>query len=219
MDQNKDFYFLEMNTRIQVEHPVTELISGIDLVREQISIAAGNKISFNQEDLSIKGFALECRIYAEDSTNNFLPSTGKILKYKEPNGPGIRVDSGFSENSEISIYYDPMIAKLICWDSDKTKAILRMKRALNEYQIAGVITNQEFLKYIITNGLFINGYYDINFIDSLNLNEISSSENYSADLENAAALLAALNKFKKSNSGGSRDNKTVQSKWWNQNYE
>jgi len=112
-----------------------------------------------------------------------------------------------------------MIAKLICWDSDKTKAILRMKRALNEYQIAGVITNQEFLKYIITNGLFINGYYDINFIDSLNLNEISSSENYSADLENAAALLAALNKFKKSNSGGSRDNKTVQSKWWNQNYE
>jgi len=219
IDQNKDFYFLEMNTRIQVEHPVTELISGIDLVREQISIAAGNKISFNQEDLSIKGFALECRIYAEDSTNNFLPSTGKILKYKEPNGPGIRVDSGFSENSEISIYYDPMIAKLICWDSDKTKAISRMKRALNEYQIAGVITNQEFLKYIITNELFISGYYDINFIDSLNLNKISSSENHSADFENAAALLAALNKFKKSNSGGSRANKTVQSKWWNQNYE
>ncbi len=218
MDRNKEFYFLEMNTRIQVEHPVTELISGIDLVREQISIAAGNKISFKQEDLSIKGFALECRIYAEDSNNNFLPSTGKILKYREPNGPGIRVDSGFLENSEISIYYDPMIAKLICWDSDRNKTISRMKRALNEYYIAGVITNLDFLKYIIDNKSFTDGNYDINFIDSMNLNEISFSENHLEDIENAAALLTAITKYKKSNPGKKAD-KMVHSKWWDQNYE
>ena len=135
MDSNKEFYFLEMNTRIQVEHPVTELISGIDLVREQILIAAGNKISFEQKDISIHGYALECRIYAEDYSNNFLPSTGKILHYKEPNGVGVRVESGFSAGSEISIHYDPMIAKLICWDKDKNMTVNRMKRALAEFQI------------------------------------------------------------------------------------
>jgi len=124
MDSNKEFYFLEMNTRIQVEHPVTELISGIDLVREQISIASGNKISFEQKDITLNGYALECRIYAEDPDNNFLPSTGKILHYKEPNGIGVRVDSGFAADSEISIHYDPMIAKLICWDRDRNKTHL-----------------------------------------------------------------------------------------------
>ncbi|MEO8232490.1 MAG: acetyl-CoA carboxylase biotin carboxylase subunit, partial [Ignavibacteriota bacterium] len=135
MDSNKEFYFLEMNTRIQVEHPVTELISGIDLVKEQILIAANNKISFEQKDIKINGCALECRIYAEDPENNFLPSTGKILNYKEPNGIGIRVDSGFAADSEISIYYDPMIAKLNCWDKDRNKTISRMNRALDEFQI------------------------------------------------------------------------------------
>jgi acetyl-CoA carboxylase biotin carboxylase subunit len=218
MDQNKNFYFLEMNTRIQVEHPVTELISGIDLVREQISVAAGNEISFLQEDISIKGYALECRIYAEDSANNFLPSTGKILRYKEPNGPGVRVDSGFSENSEISIFYDPMIAKLICWDRDRNKAISRMKRALNEYQISGVITNQDFLKYIINNKQFIDGHYDINFIDSMNLNGVDFSESMSIEIENAAALITALSKNKSSNISNKTD-KAIQSKWWTQNYE
>ncbi|MBP9121280.1 MAG: acetyl-CoA carboxylase biotin carboxylase subunit, partial [Ignavibacterium sp.] len=145
MDSKKEFYFLEMNTRIQVEHPVTELISGIDLVKEQISIAAGNIISFSQNDIRINGYALECRIYAEDPENSFLPSTGKILHYKEPNGIGVRVDSGFAADSEISIYYDPMIAKLICWDRDRSNAICRMNRALDEFQIAGITTNKKFL--------------------------------------------------------------------------
>jgi acetyl/propionyl-CoA carboxylase alpha subunit len=155
MDDNKEFYFLEMNTRIQVEHPVTELISGIDLVREQISIAAGNKISFTQEDITKKGYAIECRIYAEDSENNFLPSTGKILQYKEPNGPGIRVDSGFASGSEISIYYDPMIAKLICWDSNRVNALTRMKRALNDFQISGLTTNINYLLHILSLEKFV----------------------------------------------------------------
>lgn len=219
MDQNKEFYFLEMNTRIQVEHPVTELISGADLVREQISIAAGNKISFAQNDISIRGYAIECRIYAEDSGNNFLPSTGKILKYKEPNGPGIRVDSGFSENSEISIYYDPMIAKLICWDKDRSSAITRMKRALTEYNIAGIITNKDFLDHIIGNPNFINGEYDINFIDSMNLNEQSFDKNQLDDTDDAAALLSALIKNKKSSISGTKKNMNKYSKWWNLNYE
>jgi acetyl-CoA carboxylase biotin carboxylase subunit len=218
MDQNKNFYFLEMNTRIQVEHPVTELISGIDLVREQISIAAGNKISFMQEDISIKGFALECRIYAEDSANNFLPSSGKLLKYVEPNGPGVRVDSGFSENSEISIYYDPMIAKLICWDKDRASSILRMKRALAEYIIAGIVTNKDFLYHILDHPKFIKGDYDINFIDTMDLTEVDFKEKQLNDIEDSSALFAALMKDKKS-SVSVKKNVNNYSKWWDLNHE
>lgn len=218
MDQNKEFYFLEMNTRIQVEHPVTELISGVDLVREQISIAAGNKISFEQKDIMIRGYAIECRIYAEDSGNNFLPSTGIILKYKEPNGPGIRVDSGFTENSEISIYYDPMIAKLICWDKDRSYAIMRMKRALSEYNIAGVVTNMDFLDHILSENRFINGDYDINYIDSMDLKENDIFQKKNNEIDNAASLLAALMKHKKSRSI-IKNNQNSSLKWWGLNYE
>jgi acetyl-CoA carboxylase biotin carboxylase subunit len=200
MDENKQFYFLEMNTRIQVEHPVTELISGIDLVREQISIAAGNKISFEQKDIRITGYAIECRIYAEDPSNNFMPSTGKILDYKEPSGPGVRVDSGFMSGSDISIFYDPMIAKLICWDRDRLNAINRMQRALNEYQISGVISNIQFLKYILDSEEFKTGKYDINFIDNLFKNEsniiFENTDNDSSD--SAAIIFATLMKNKKS---------------------
>ncbi len=217
MDTNKEFYFLEMNTRIQVEHPVTELISGIDLVREQISIAAGNKISFKQEDISINGYALECRIYAEDPENNFLPSTGKILHYKEPNGIGVRVDSGFSSDSEISIYYDPMIAKLICWDLDKIKAINRMNRALIEFQITGITTNTKFLSYIINTEEFSVGGYDINFIDNLDYSATSKEDNQKSKDEHeiAASVLAALINTKKK----SIQKKSVSlknNKWWEQ---
>ncbi len=217
MDTNKEFYFLEMNTRIQVEHPVTELISGIDLVREQISIAAGNKISFKQEDISINGYALECRIYAEDPENNFLPSTGNILHYKEPNGIGVRVDSGFSSDSEISIYYDPMIAKLICWDLDKIKAINRMNRALIEFQITGITTNTKFLSYIINTEEFSVGGYDINFIDNLDYSATSKEDNQKSKDEHeiAASVLAALINTKKK----SIQKKSVSlknNKWWEQ---
>jgi acetyl-CoA carboxylase biotin carboxylase subunit len=220
MDSNKEFYFLEMNTRIQVEHPVTELISGIDLVREQIQIAAGNKISFNQKDISIRGYALECRIYAEDFSNNFLPSTGKILQYKEPNGIGVRVESGFSAGSEISIHYDPMIAKLICWDIDKNMTINRMKRALAEFQISGITTNINFLSYLIGKKEFISGDYDINFIDQLNESGYENENNFSTENQNeiAASVLAALIKSKNSYPLKTRTN-VKDNGWWEQNYE
>jgi len=220
MDTNKEFYFLEMNTRIQVEHPVTELISGIDLVKEQISIAAGNIISFNQNDIRINGYALECRIYAEDPENSFLPSTGKILLYKEPNGIGVRVDSGFAADSEISIYYDPMIAKLICWDRDRSNAICRMNRALDEFQIAGITTNKKFLNYILNTDEFASGNYDINFIDNLNYTSLLSdkSSNNNDEYEIAASVLAAL---KKSNRKSSKTKSASESSntWWEQKYE
>ncbi len=220
MDSNKEFYFLEMNTRIQVEHPVTELISGIDLVKEQISIAAGNKISFDQNEIGINGYALECRIYAEDPDNNFLPSTGKILHYKEPNGIGVRVDSGFTVDSEISIHYDPMIAKLICWDRDRNKAILRMNRALDEFEIAGITTNTKFLSYILNTIEFSKGDYDINFIDNLNYtsllaDKLSKSKD---EHETAASILAALIQSKKKSA--QKVNTSVKNNnWWEQNYE
>ncbi len=220
MDSNKDFYFLEMNTRIQVEHPVTEFISGIDLVREQISIAAGNKISFEQKDISIRGYSLECRIYAEDYSNNFLPSTGKILHYKEPNGIGVRVESGFSAGSEITIYYDPMIAKLICWDKDRLSAINRMKRALDEFQVGGITTNIKFLSAILNHSVFVDGSYDINFIDNLNYQEIetNSSKNENQEYEIAASTLASLLKInQKPEIKKQTDNSSKN--WWEQNYE
>ena len=220
MDSNKEFYFLEMNTRIQVEHPVTELISGIDLVREQILIAAGNKISFEQKDISIRGYALECRIYAEDYSNNFLPSTGKILHYKEPNGVGVRVESGFSAGSEISIHYDPMIAKLICWDKDKKTAVNRMNRALNEFQIAGITTNIKFLSFIINKKEFIAGDYDINFIDKLNESGLNNEHINSSnqDIEVAASVLVSLIKSN-NNSHTKVKTKIAGNRWWEQNYE
>jgi acetyl-CoA carboxylase biotin carboxylase subunit len=221
MDDYKEFYFLEMNTRIQVEHPVTELISGIDLVREQISIAAGNKISFTQDEIIKKGYAIECRIYAEDSDNNFLPSTGKILQYKEPNGPGVRVDSGFASGSEISIYYDPMIAKLICWDSNRVNAITRMKRALNDFQIFGITTNINYLLYILSLETFADGKYDINFIDNLNANKNSSINrtDNSEELEMAASVFLSLIKNNKIVSNRKSNSSKSISNWWEQNYE
>ena len=221
MDSSNEFYFLEMNTRIQVEHPVTEFISGIDLVREQISIAAGNKISFEQNDFSIIGYAIECRIYAEDPENNFLPSTGKILHYKEPNGIGVRVDSGFAVDSEISIHYDPMIAKLICWDRDRDKAINRIKRALDEFQIAGIRTNTRFLSYILNTNEFANGSYDINFIDNLNYsgNNLDSASNDNQEKEIAASVLAALINTKRNPANKKKSSRSNNNNWWEQNYE
>ncbi len=219
MDSNKEFYFLEMNTRIQVEHPVTELISGIDLVKEQILISADNKVSFEQADIKLNGYALECRIYAEDPENNFFPSTGKILNYNEPNGIGIRVDSGFAADSEISIHYDPMIAKLICWDNDRSKAISRMKRALDEFQISGITSNIKFLKFILKTNEFKTGKYDINFIDNLNYSGLTDKLfDKKSDNEIAAAVFAALIKSKQKSS--SKKNVLVNdNKWWEQNYE
>ncbi|MBC8051807.1 MAG: acetyl-CoA carboxylase biotin carboxylase subunit [Sphingobacteriaceae bacterium] len=173
LDENLDFYFLEMNTRLQVEHPVTEMITGLDLVKEQIKIANGEKIGFKQDDLKIHGHAIELRVYAEDPTNDFLPDIGKLSKYKIPQGPGVRVDDGFAEGMEIPIYYDPMIAKLIVWGVDREEAIERMKRAIDEYQITGVRNTLNFGKFVMEHESFRSGNFDTHFVSKYFSNEIA----------------------------------------------
>lgn len=221
MDKNKEFYFLEMNTRLQVEHPVTEFISGIDLVKEQISVASGNKLSFKQEDLFIKGHAIESRIYAEDAENNFLPSTGKLNEYDIPSGPGIRVDSGFSRGSDISVYYDPLIAKLVCWSSTRKDAIARMIRALKEYRISGVTNNIPFLLEVFVNKNFINGNFDINFIEKEELIKKFQAEKTqnTQGLEEIAALFSAIIKHQPSLRKSTEKKFENLNKWTEQEYE
>ena len=164
MDGQHNFYFLEMNTRLQVEHPVTELITGIDLVKEQIKIARGEAISFKQEDITINGHAIELRVYAEDPENNFLPDIGKLTAYVTPKGPGIRVDDGFEQGMEIPIYYDPLIAKLITYGSDRKEAISRMRRAIDEYNITGIATTLGFGRFVMGHTAFTSGNFDTHFV-------------------------------------------------------
>lgn len=166
LDENLDFFFLEMNTRLQVEHPVTEMITGVDLVKEQIKIARGEKLSFRQEDLKIKGHAIEVRVYAEDPANNFLPDIGNLKTYITPKGPGIRVDDGFEQGMDIPIYYDPMIAKLVSFGKDRTEAIERMIRAIDEYQITGIQTTLGFGKFVMQHEAFISGKFDTHFVSN-----------------------------------------------------
>lgn len=166
LDENLDFFFLEMNTRLQVEHPVTEMITGVDLVKEQIKIARGEKLSFKQEDLKIKGHAMELRVYAEDPANNFLPDIGNLKTYITPKGPGIRVDDGFEQGMDIPIYYDPMIAKLVSFGKDRTEAIERMIRAIDEYQITGIQTTLGFGKFVMQHEAFVSGKFDTHFVSN-----------------------------------------------------
>ena len=165
VDDKLNFYFLEMNTRLQVEHPVSEMISGLDLVKEQIKIARGEKLSFKQEDLKINGHALELRVYAEDPQNNFLPDIGKLEVYQKPEGLGIRVDDGYREGMNIPIYYDPMIAKLVVHGADRTDAIEKMKRAIHDFKIVGVKTTLDFGLLVLNHPNFISGDFDTGFVD------------------------------------------------------
>ena len=164
IDDNLNFYFLEMNTRLQVEHPVTELITGKDLVKEQISVARGEVLSFKQEDLTINGHALEVRVYAEDPANNFLPDIGNLSVYQLPLGNGVRVDGGFEEGMDIPIYYDPMISKLIVHAEDRNAAISKMIRAIDDYQVAGIETTLSFCRFALQHEAFISGNFDTNFV-------------------------------------------------------
>lgn len=164
LDENLDFFFLEMNTRLQVEHPVTEFITGIDLVKEQIKIARGEALSFKQEDLSINGHAIELRVYAEDPANNFLPDIGTLQTYATPKGIGVRVDDGFEQGMEIPIYYDPMIAKLITFGKDRNEAMQRMLRAIDEYKITGIETTLPFGKFVMEHDAFKSGKFDTHFV-------------------------------------------------------
>ena len=167
-DATREFYFLEMNTRLQVEHPVTELVTGFDLVREQINVADGAPLSFKQADVSWTGHAIECRVYAEDPENNFFPSPGKITYLQAPSGPGIRDDSGVCTGSVVSIHYDPMISKLAAWGRTREEAIDRLRRALDEYQITGIKTTLPFFREIVDDQEFIAGRLDTGFISRFN---------------------------------------------------
>jgi acetyl-CoA carboxylase biotin carboxylase subunit len=165
LSEDKSFYFLEMNTRLQVEHPVTELITGTDLVREMVRVAAGESLGFSQDDIVRRGAAIECRIYAEDPATGFLPSPGKITRLRTPAGPGIRDDSGAYEGSVISPNYDPLISKLCVWAPDRARAVARMRRAISEYVVAGIKTNLPFHERLFEHPEFVAGRYDTGFID------------------------------------------------------
>lgn len=188
VDKDKNFYFLEMNTRLQVEHPVTEMITGIDIVKEQIRIARGRPTQYKQEDIKINGAAIECRINAEDPYNNFMPSTGKITHAILPTGPGVRVDTGVYPGFEISPFYDPMISKLIVWGETRAQAILRMRRALEEYRIVGVRTNIPFHQTLMDSHRYMGGQFDTRFVEDRFSMQEDKNE---ADIE-IAAVLATL---------------------------
>jgi acetyl-CoA carboxylase biotin carboxylase subunit len=164
VDNQRNFYFLEMNTRLQVEHPVTELITGLDLVELQIRVARGETLPFKQEDLKIHGHALELRVYAEDPMNNFLPSVGNLTRYRIPAGPGIRVDGGYEEGMDVPIYYDPMLAKLAVHGATRAEAIQRMKEAIEAYEVDGVSTTLPFGRFVMDHPAFVSADFDTNFV-------------------------------------------------------
>lgn len=164
LDADHNYYFLEMNTRLQVEHPVTEMITGIDLVEQQIRVARGEQLSFCQSDLNINGHAIELRIYAEDPLNNFLPSIGTLEKYRIPEGEGIRLDGGYVEGMEIPIYYDPMIAKLVAYGRDRAEAISRLSKAINDYEIEGIASTLSFGQFVLEHEAFVSGNFDTHFV-------------------------------------------------------
>lgn len=189
VDDKLNFYFLEMNTRLQVEHPVSELITGLDLVKEQIKVARGEKLSYKQEDLKINGHALEVRVCAEDPMNNFLPDIGRLNVYVKPSGVGVRVDDGFEEGMDIPIYYDPMISKLIVHGKDRTEAIEKMIRAIDDYKIIGVETTLDFCKFVLKHEAFVSGKFDTGFIGKYFKPEMLKGDTIHSDIAAMAANL------------------------------
>ncbi len=192
VDQQKNFYFLEMNTRLQVEHPVTELITGLDLVALQIRIAAGQKLPFRQEDISIRGHAIECRIYAEDPDNNYFPSPGKITMLLTPEGPGIRLDSGVYEGWTVPIDYDPLLAKLVGYGQDRDQAVSRLVRALDELFVAGIKTNTGLFQRILADEEFRSGKIDTGYLDRLFKRGTESAILKKEQTRKIAAIAAAV---------------------------
>lgn len=194
LDQDKNFYFLEMNTRLQVEHAVTERVVGIDLVKAQIEVAAGGYLPWRQRHISPTGHAIECRIYAEDAENDFMPCPGKIEGLRLPEGLGVRNDCGVYEEAEVPIYYDPMIAKLIIWGENRVEAILRMRRALREYQVRGIKTNIAFHQWILRHPRFMSGDFNTGFIDEEYRNMRKEELFPHKDIALASAAIAALDR-------------------------
>jgi propionyl-CoA carboxylase alpha chain len=190
LDEQNKYYFLEMNTRLQVEHPVTEMITGIDLVKEQVRIARGEALSFRQEDLTINGHAIELRIYAEDPANQFLPDTGKLITYRPPDGPGVRVDSGYEEGMDIPVYYDPMIAKMTVHAAGREEAIQKMLRAIDDFNIEGIANTLSFGRFVMQHPDFVNGHYNTHFVPRNFKPEMLQQENEDEIL--VAALFSVI---------------------------
>ncbi len=196
VDEEKNFYFLEMNTRLQVEHPVTELVTGLDLVHLQIRIAAGEKLPFTQSDLEIRGHAIECRVYAEDPDNQYFPSPGRIKILMQPSGPGIREDAGVYEGWTVPIDYDPLLSKLIAYGADRTQAIMRLERALQEYFVGGIKTNLSLFARILKDAEFRDGKLDTGYLDRLTRKEGAVASEMAgedrSELENIAVISAGV---------------------------
>jgi acetyl-CoA carboxylase biotin carboxylase subunit len=213
LDPQLDFYFLEMNTRLQVEHPVTELVTGIDLVKEQIRIAAGEELASRQEDVEMRGAAIECRIYAEDPANNFFPSPGLIARLQAPAGPGVRRDSGVYEGWQVPLEYDPLLSKIAVWARDRDGARERMRRVLGEYEIQGIHTNIPFFRRVLEHPDFVEGRLDTGFIDRVLAEGLMEDEPPSEE-EERAALLGALLHVERN--GGAEPAHAASNNEWNQ---
>jgi len=213
LDDKMNFYFLEMNTRLQVEHPVTEQITGLDLVKLQIKIAEGEKLPFKQEDLKINGHAIEVRVYAEDPTNNFLPDIGTLKTYIRPQGHGIRVDDGFEQGMAIPFYYDPMIAKMICHDETRERAIEKTIRAIDEYEITGVETTLNFCQFVMKHEAFRSGNFSTKFVEQYFKPEYLKNEMSEEEELIAAALAVELLGEKKQTQSSTNGLITPESKW------
>ena len=192
VDREQNFFFLEMNTRLQVEHPVTELVTGRDLVHEQIRVAGGQELSFSQDDIVMRGAAIECRIYAEDWANNFMPSPGRITKLVTPEGPGVRYDSGSYQGWEVPIYYDPLLAKLCVWAETREAAISRLTRVLNEYTVEGIQTTVPFFRALVHDDDFRRGDFDTGFIDRFWKSPIEQQQHLSEEQASNLADIAAI---------------------------
>lgn len=212
MDEEHNFYFMEMNTRLQVEHPVTEMVTGVDLVKEQIKVAMGEKLSFAQEDLKLIGHSIEVRVYAENARENFMPDIGKLRVYQRPHGPGVRVDDGFEEGMDIPIHYDPMISKLVTYGANREEARLRMVRACEDYQIVGATTTLDFGKYVMEHPNFISGDFDTHFVDK-HFDPAKMDQADEQAEEVAALVVAQLLENEKQKTAAETDAVSPKSKW------
>jgi acetyl-CoA carboxylase biotin carboxylase subunit len=192
VDAGRNPYFLEMNTRLQVEHPVTEMVTGLDLVKLQIAIAQGERLPFAQGDLRQRGHAIECRVYAEDPAQGFLPSPGRIVALRAPAGPGVRDDSGVYEGGDVPIHYDPLISKLVAWGADRAEAIARMRRAVSEYAVLGVTTTLPFFDRVLRHPAFVSGDVDTGFIERHRAELGSAPSDEVRDIAVVAAAVRAL---------------------------
>src|SRR5690606_28708033 len=213
VDENLNFYFLEMNTRLQVEHPITEVVTGIDLVKQQIYVADGKALSFKQEEIPLQGHAIEVRVYAEDPKNGFLPDIGMLSTYTRPQGAGVRVDDGYEQGMEIPIFYDPMIAKLITYGADRQEAIARMVRAIDEYNITGIETTLDFCKFVMQHEAFRSGNFDTKFVEKHFSPEMLQREEYVDEETLAVALATHIYRNGKRRTTGDAEIATKTSRW------